>query len=1166
MRYVLPLIVGLNFVLSVSAEQLWVDYPGYDDPGYGRKVVLIAGDQEYRSEETLPQLARILAQHHGFDCRVLFCQDPANPGVVDPEFSRHVPGLEALETADLLILGIRFLDLPDNQMAMIDRYLRAGRPVLGLRTSNHGFRIDEGKKWSHYDWKYQGDLAGWEGGFGQVLFGGKFTAHHGKKKTESSRGVIVGGQEDHTILRGIGRGDVWGPTFVYGINVPLRPGCDVLLHGEVLAGMETDSPALGPGPYEESPKSLAPDAIGKNDPMMPLAWTTEYELPDGGRRGLAFHTTLGASRDFEQEGVRRLIVNGVYWLFGITPPHNGCEVSLVGDFETTDFEFRRGGAWQERGLQIASFSYPIEPKSIELPDEPYLNPEYGREGKLYSDHPVNRFRLYDFYTRQAEAMLDLEKRPELLPDYPALDGGHFGHWGAYHKNSYDDQRHNSMATSSAIAAAFNPKGVGKSGKRARVIAFRLGEEGDMACAFDSESMQFQSVWNGDFVRFHPHRWGLGHGMSPQGETWMSSWSKALDGELLGYYQHGDKNVLAYRLVDTLLHEIPAAAGNAFVRRIQFPEGAAELKIPVLAGDGVNYRIDRAEGVECSIDPKRPTLRIARAEAGGWLDLVASQAETNDSLGDDFPRPADLIGGGEDLWEWEFKATGQLNVNEDGAYRHDAIPVPFQNPYGSAMLLGGISFFEDGRAAVTTMWGDVWIVSGLDDELEEVVWKRFATGLNHALGVEVVNGKVIVLGRDRLTRLHDLNDDGMADYYENFSEAFEPSHGGHSFYVGLQKDAEDNLYFTASTHVVKVSPDGKTGTVLNEGGQRNPNGVGVSQSGIVLSTANEGDWNPASFLFEVREGDFYGRNAKPDGPEVAPPLAFVPRGIDNSMGGSLFVEDDRFGLAPGTVISTSFGSGVIYGVLRDTHWQERAQGTVFPMPFDFASGTHRGRFGPHDGQLYLVGVDGWGNYAITDGHLDRVRYVGGTRVFPTSSRAHRNGIELTFADPIDPESVKQSNFLLQQWRYQYSEAYGCRELSARVPGAAGHDEVSIGELILRNDGRSLLIGIPEIIPIECLHVHARLKTTSGESFLLDTFHTLLHLDSDHPALPPRGELLTDTLELDVKFVLGGRDLPWTRNRFPEGTTTRRVEIESLAGLKFDTTLFEATAGEPLESEL
>ena len=227
--------------------------------------------------------------------------------------------------------------------------------------------------------------------------------------------------------------------------------------------------------------------------------------------------------------------------------------------------------------------------------------------------------------------------------------------------------------------------------------------------------------------------------------------------------------------------------------------------------------------------------------------------------------------------------------------------------------------------------------------------------------------------------------------------------------------------------------------------------------------------------------------------------------DNSTGSQIFTEDDRWGFPRGIVISTCYGSGTIYGILRDTHWQ-RTQGAVFPIRFDFAAGTHRGRFAPHDGQLYLVGSDGWGNYALVDGHFDRLRYTGGEIVEPVAWKAFENGLELTFKTALDPESINRQNFLIQQWSYQYSKGYGSHELSLKATSgegtkkSPGHDEVHHSFVKLSSDGKRLLIGIPEIQPVETLHVHGRLKTKSGKSFLLDTFHTLLHLDKPHPELP------------------------------------------------------------------
>src|SRR5262249_32078621 len=110
-----------------AADQRWVVYPGGDGFGKGKHVVLISGDEEYRSEETLPQLAKILTKHHGFKCTVLFAIDPKT-GEINPQVNNNIPGLEALKTADLMVIFTRFRNLPDEQMKYIIDYVEAGKP------------------------------------------------------------------------------------------------------------------------------------------------------------------------------------------------------------------------------------------------------------------------------------------------------------------------------------------------------------------------------------------------------------------------------------------------------------------------------------------------------------------------------------------------------------------------------------------------------------------------------------------------------------------------------------------------------------------------------------------------------------------------------------------------------------------------------------------------------------------------------------------------------------------------------------------------------------------------------------------------------------------------------------------------------------------------------
>lgn len=1146
------------FSVSILTADEYIDYPGYGVPGYGRKVVLISGCQEYRSEETLTQLAKILAQNHGFHCRVLFTQDLERPGFVDPEPAINVPGLEALKTADLMIIHSRFMNLPDEQMRAINDYLVSGRPVLGLRTGNHGFRIPEESKWAHYDWQYEGPKKEWHGGFGQIIFGGKFIDHHGHKMHESTRGLINEVNKDHNVLLGLEGKEIWGTSFVYGINLPLREDCEVLVYGQVLEGMEPDSPVLGPKTYTKRPKSMGPDSKGKNDPMMPLAWTSEYQIPQG-RKGRAFHTTLGASEDFASEGVRRLIVNGAFWLLAAKPPESGCDVELVGDFKPSPYGFHRSDGWEKKKLAIKSFQHEIKQEPIQKPAYDFLNPSLGKTGTLYGNEKVNRYRLYNFYSRQAEAMMDMEDRPKPLPGFPGLDSGTFGHWGAYHKNDHSDRRFDFMAHSSMVATTLKPDGLGRGVKNwQRIQSIKLGDSG-LNCGFDTQGLRMILVWEGDFLQAESGRWGAYGGVAPKGQNWLRQNPGKAEGKFVGFYQYEDKNVLAYQKDGCLIWEHPWYNENGFIRNLHFPEGASSVEIELPTADSCHYSVIHQEEIKASL--VKNTLMIEKASAGSTLILQASKHKNTEQGTPKVPNFKTLTAGGTDLWEWEFKAAGKLAVNKHGAHVQDSIPVPLHNPYGSSIMLTGVSFFKDGRAAVCTLQGDVWIISGLDNRLDKVVWKRFATGIEIALGLLIINDKIHVAGRDRITRLHDLNNDGMADYYENFCQNYR---GGRT--VGLQKDRDNNVYFTANGKTMKVSADGETVTPLIVAGQRNTNGTGASLDGVVLSSANEGDWTPASLIFEAKEGDNY--SVAKRGKEADLPMAFVPRAIDNSTGSQIFVEDERWGYPEGVVVSTCFGSGVVYGLLRDTHW-ERTQGAVFPIKFDFASGTHRGSFAPHDGQLYLVGSDGWGNYAIVDGHFDRLRYTGDEILDPVAWRAHENGIELTFSTELDQKSIMEENFFLQQWTYQYSKGYGSHELSLESQSnentnfSPGHDEVAISRIKLSSDQKTLWIGVPDIQPVETLHIHARLKSKSGKPFLLDSFHTLLHLDQAHPEMPARITKGKTTIVQNIRNISDEDEIPWRKNNFPKSIQPREIIIESVPGLKYRQSLVSVKANEPLK---
>ena len=309
---------GIQNVRGQAGEQ-WISFEGSGGPGNGQHIVLVSGDDEYRSEEALPMLAKILSEHHGFKTTVLFAIDPET-GEIKPDHQTNIPGMEHLQDADLMVLFTRFRNLPDEQMRYFDDYLQEGKPIIGLRTATHAFNFPDGTESTYAKYAYNSEVPGWEGGFGRQILGETWIDHHGDHGTEGTRGLIDGIKErdDHPVLRGVS--DIWGPSDVYGTR-ELEGDVDVLVWGQSTNGMTPDAP------------------VNWSKSIMPAAWTKEY-TSENGNSGRVFTTTMGSSVDFESEDLRRLLVNACYWALGLedeVPENNN--VDIVGEYNPTMFGF-----------------------------------------------------------------------------------------------------------------------------------------------------------------------------------------------------------------------------------------------------------------------------------------------------------------------------------------------------------------------------------------------------------------------------------------------------------------------------------------------------------------------------------------------------------------------------------------------------------------------------------------------------------------------------------------------------------------------------------------------------------------------------------------------------------------------------------------------------------
>ena len=308
----LPLLTLLAVLLlpSLRAQQPFLVFEPHGKPKT-KNIVLISGDEEYRSEESLPQLAKILSERHGFRCTVLFAIDPKD-GTIDPNITDNIPGLEALDKADLMVLLTRFRNLPDDQMKHIVDYVESGKPIVAMRTATHAFQLTSSPTYARYSWNQP------DGGFGRAVLGETWVKHHGQHGKQSTRGIINPDEAKHPILQGIRPGELWSRTDVYEVHLPL-PDSRTLVFGQVLSGMDPKDPPA-PGPV--------------NDPMMPIAWVKSY------KSARIFATTLGTSEDLLTEANRRLLVNACYWALGLEKQIDArSNVALVGGYHPHPFAF-----------------------------------------------------------------------------------------------------------------------------------------------------------------------------------------------------------------------------------------------------------------------------------------------------------------------------------------------------------------------------------------------------------------------------------------------------------------------------------------------------------------------------------------------------------------------------------------------------------------------------------------------------------------------------------------------------------------------------------------------------------------------------------------------------------------------------------------------------------
>ena len=329
-----PAVVESAENANASAD-LRLHFDGMSGSGKGKHIVFVTGEEYYRSEEGMPMFAKILSQRHGFDCSVLFAIDP-NDGFINPNKPHQIPGLEVLESADLLVLFTRFRELPDSDTKHIADFIDAGKPVIGFRNATHPFRYSADSSSKYANWSFRSKE--WPGGFGQQILGDTWVSHHGKFLKEATLAKVNVKHANHPVFQGVSP-ELFARTDVNGVN-KLTSDDTVLYHGYVLPGLKrTDSPVTD----------------GRNDSPMPWAWFHNYTAPSG-KKGRSFCLTAGSSTDWLEEDLRRLVVNAVYSLTGLEEQIPArSNVDFVGTYEPTAFGSHTDEEWKKLNLKPADF-------------------------------------------------------------------------------------------------------------------------------------------------------------------------------------------------------------------------------------------------------------------------------------------------------------------------------------------------------------------------------------------------------------------------------------------------------------------------------------------------------------------------------------------------------------------------------------------------------------------------------------------------------------------------------------------------------------------------------------------------------------------------------------------------------------------------------------------
>ncbi len=662
----------------------------------------------------------------------------------------------------------------------------------------------------------------------------------------------------------------------------------------------------------------------------------------------------------------------------------------------------------------------------------------------------------------------------------------------------------------------------------RGMAIRLGARGRHGVLFDKELLKYSIGWSGGFIRLlegrederaeYRHRiGGEVHFSLPEGTGWLLRDGGSSDprpsrmgslpqkeGRYLGHYRIGERVVLHYEVQSTEVLDSPwMESDGVFLRDLYLGPSNQGLSLRLSEASGIQWSISEASQAILKVEKGIHMLHVNPRETPTIIRVAASLQPPSMVHAMDLKemiRTGNYAKGGPVL-----TTKGVLGEGK-GPYVVDHLRLPYDNPWNALLYTSGHDFFSNGDAALCTSHGDVWRVSGLDASLQSLQWKRMATGFANPLGLRIVQDQVHVLSLHEISRLHDVDRDGWADYYECFHQGLEVSASHHRFATDLQTDEKGNFYYLKCTEegrtahggsVVRVSPDGASFDLFATG-LRNPNGLGMGPNGMMMFGKQQGTWIPSSGIQVVEQGGFYGYVPSHHRVEIPrtfdPPLCWIPHGMDNSSGAQVWsAPDERWGPLSGRWLHLSYGKCQLFQVLMEKTPAGYQGGVVRIPDVEFESGAMRGRFREADGQLYVTGLRGWQTTARMAGCFQRVRYTGHESVFLLSLTILSDGMALTFSAPLDPlVAADPDRYQAQSWNYRWTKAYGSPEFKPSSPQQQGRDPVIIDRVDLSEDHHTVNLRCRPHAEVMQMGLIYDLVAASGMPVRGELHHTIHHV--------------------------------------------------------------------------